>query len=198
VETFRNLMTAGAVILAIAGFVPYIWTIWRDRNKVDGVKPSQTSWIIWGTLTTLTAAGMHQSGTLNGQMIIYVIGDCIVVPMALIWGTRNWKPLDYACLAGAGVGLVLWAATDTPLVAILVGSGITFIGSLPTFGKTWTNPEQEPPSAWVIAASTSALQSLAIPEFTLAHATSPLTYLVIQVGICGLIFLRPKKKPITI
>jgi hypothetical protein len=193
VETFRNLMTAGAVILAIAGFVPYIWAIWRDRNKVDGVKPSQTSWIIWFSLTTLMAAGMYQSNTLNGQLIVYVIGDCIVVPMALIWGTRNWKKLDYSCLAGAAFGLLLWAATNNPLYGILVGSAITFIGSLPTFVKTWHNPKGEPTSAWVIAASTSALQSLAIPELTLTHATSPLTYLAIQAGICGLIFLRPNK-----
>ncbi len=192
-EAFRNAVAAGALVLAIVGFVPYIWAIWRDRNKADGVKPSQTSWIIWFTLTTLTAGGMYQAGTLNGQMAVYVIGDAIVVPMALLWGVRNWKPLDFACLGGAALGLIFWAATSNPLFGIVIGMSITTIGSIPTFVKTWHHPEQEPTTAWVIAASTSALQSLAIPALTWEDTIAPLTYLVIQVFVCGLIFLRPRR-----
>src|SRR5665647_1873331 len=97
-----------ALFLAAAGFIPYLWATWRDRHNQSptAVKASKSTWIIYLTLTSLIAGAMWNAGTLSGQLEVYVIGDILVLMIALPYGIPGWSRLDKLCLAGGAVGII--------------------------------------------------------------------------------------------
>jgi hypothetical protein len=186
--TFQQFCYIAATILAGVGFIPYILAILRGETK-----PERATWIIWFLLNTLVAGGMLQKHALNGQMVLYVIGDFVVILFAIKYGRGGWSPLDKWCLIGAAVGLLLWYMTNDPLYAIVIGLGIDVIGFVPTVVKTWRHPDQEDRLAWTLALATSLLQSWAIPIWTVEDAAPPITYLIIQFTALFLIIYRPRR-----
>lgn len=187
--TFQHVLNGIAGVLILVAVGVYIVAIVRKTTR-----PAKATWIIWTVLSFLTAGGMFQSGTLNGQMVAVVAGDVVVVVLALIYGIPGWNTLDKLSLAGAGIGLAFWVATSNPLYAIVISLSINFIGAIPTVVKTWKYPDQESPTTWVLVGISSTLQSIAIPAWTTADAAQPLSYLVIQGALLFLIFVRPKQR----
>jgi len=187
-------MIPAQALSAIAGVVNfvatalYIHSIWRGKTV-----PSRISWIIWTALSLLTAGGMYQSGTMNGQMYAIVAGDFIITFFALLWGSGGWTLVDRWSLAGALAGLAMWVITKDPFYAILISLSVNYIGAAPTFAKTWKYPGEEDLTAWGIVTLATFIQFLAVTEWTFAAMAQPISYLSIQVPLILLIcrkFLR--------
>lgn len=184
-QVFLNQI-AGA--FAIASFVPYIIAILRKQTK-----PSKSTWLIWTTLSNLTAATMFASDALNAQIAMIAAGDLIVVVLALTYGTSGWSRLDLACLTGAVAGIAVWIWTRDPLHGLLIAVTVTVVGSIPTIVKTWHHPEQEDSLAYTLMVSSCVFQIAAIPAWTMAHVLQPISFLGIGGSILFLILARPKR-----
>src|SRR3990167_1688847 len=105
----QSIFSIIAGVLFVTGFVPYIWAIFSGKTK-----PAKASWIIWGSLDSITLAGMVAKDAVNGQIIGAVMGVWIVVFLTLKYGTAGWTKLDKFCLAGAVLGIMLWQIFSSP------------------------------------------------------------------------------------
>lgn len=166
----------------------YVLSIWRGYTK-----PSRVTWAIWTALSLLTAGGMYQSETLNGQMFAVVGGDVIITTCAFLWGSGGWTAVDRWSLAGAAAGLAFWAVTKDPFYAILISLAVNFIGGAPTIVKTWQYPEQESGVAWMVVTLASFLQFLAVTDWRFAAVAQPVAYLGFQVPLLLLIYIKPRR-----
>jgi len=176
-------------ILFIAGFAPYIISIIRKETK-----PAKASWIIWVTLDTITLFGMLTKETANGQIIGAVIGGWLTVILTLKYGIPGWSKLDKFCLRGAIIGIVLWQTFNNPILGILTSQVVTFLGSIPTFLSAWKNPSRENKSAWTIFWISCICAVIAIPHWTLADATQPITFFLVESVMMYILFINPLVK----
>src|SRR3989344_1828886 len=162
-------MTSTQALSAVAGVVNFIATIlyvisiWRGHTK-----PSRVTWAIWTALSLLTAGGMYQSGTLNGQMYAVVVGDIVITSFALLWGSGGWTRVDRWSLAGALIGLTVWVLTKDPFYAILISLSVNYIGAVPTIAKTWKYLGEEDLVACGVVTLATFIQFLAVTEWTFA------------------------------
>ncbi len=184
----RQLLNTLAGLLAIAAYVPYVRAILRRQTK-----PSKATWLIWMTLSMLTAGGMYQAGALNAQITVIGLGDILIVLLAFRYGAPGWSRLDRMCMTGAVVGIGSWATTRNPLVAVSIGLSVTVIGSIPTIVKTWHRPEQEDPVAYSLMALSCIAQIAALPvAWTIADIAQPVVFAMTASSILLLILVRPR------
>ncbi len=183
--TNTNVLSALAGVLVIAGLVPYAIAIVRGPAK-----PSKASWIIWGTLDTITFAGMYAKGTVNGQIIGCVIGVWIIIVLALRYGIPSWTRIEKIALAGAAIGIVLWYAFDDATFGIVTSQVVIFLGAIPTFLSAWEDPSRENRTAWTILWLSCVCAVLAIPAWTLADAAQPITFFTIESAMVAVLTLR--------
>lgn len=176
-----------AGILFIVGFFPYINAIARGKAR-----PAKVSWLIWISTDLITFAAMIASGTLNGQMIGVITGGTMVTVLALLKGERGWSRIDRFCLAGAVIGIVLWAISGDPDVAIVLIGAVGFLGSIPTFVSAWKNPDSENRLAWTIFWLSCVCAVLAIPKLTIADAVQPLIFFVIESVMMYILYIRKR------
>ena len=187
-------MTSAQTLSAVAGVINFVATVLYVLSILRGyTKPSRITWAIWTALSLLTAGGMYQSGTLNGQMFAVVGGDIIITTCAFLWGSGGWTTVDRWSLAGTVVGLAFWVATKDPFYAILISLTVNFIGGGPTIVKTWHYPGQESGLAWAVVTLASFIQFLAVTDWTFAAIAQPVSYLGFQVPLLILIYIKPRR-----
>lgn len=171
-------------ILCIFAVIPYAVSIVRGKTK-----PAKASWLIWAGVNTIILIGMVAAGTLNGQIVGATAGCWIITALSLRFGVPGWTVLDRACLAGAVLGVVLWALSRNPVLAIVTSLAVVSLGTVPTLVASWHNPEREHRATWIIFWTSSALATIAIPQWTVADAGQPLTFLALETSVIVLLFL---------
>jgi len=183
----KNTFSILAGILFALGYVPYIRAILRRQ-----IKPAKASWIIWGTLDTITLAGMIAKHSVNGQILGAFIGVWIVIILTLKRGTPGWTLLDKFCLAGAALGIILWKASGDPVLGIMTSLIVVFLGSVPTFVSAWKDPSRENKLAWTLYWISCIFAFLGIPKWTLQDAGQPIDFLFIESIMMCILYVRPK------
>lgn len=144
----RTALGVVSTVLAFASFLPYFRDVLSGRTR-----PHAFTWLVWGVLTGIACAGQVSEGGGPGAWTTGAsAGLCGVVFMAALrQGDHDVTASDWACLAGAGVALVLWIGTDEPLLAVILVTVIDALGFLPTFRKAYRRPHTETVSAFAIA-----------------------------------------------
>lgn len=184
-----KILSVIAGLLVIIAFVPYARAILRKETR-----PAKASWIIWAILDTIAFAGMYAKQAVNGQILGAVIGIWVIVALALKYGTPGWTKLDKVCFGGAILGITFWQVFDSPVVGIMISCGLLFLGSIPTFASAWKNPSHENKLAWTIFWLSCVVAVIAIPQWTLADATQPIMFLIIESTMMYILFIRPRFK----
>lgn len=191
-----KVLSAIAGIVFLFGYIPYIRAIWKTRMQPLGTRgkaePAKASWVIWTTLDSINCAAMYAANVLNGQIIGAIMGAMIVVVLALRFGKPGWSALDRLCLAGAAIGIGLWQAFQNPVLGIVTSNLVVAIGSVPTFVSAWHDPSREDKAAWTLYWISCLFAVAAIPHWTLADATQPLTFLAVETTMMFILFVRPR------
>jgi hypothetical protein len=183
----KEVFSVAGGVLFVAAFIPYIRAILRS-----GAKPSKATWLIWATLDSITLAGMYSEHSVNGQIIGAVIGAWVVAALALKKGTPGWTKLDKFCLTGAVVGIAIWAAFKSPMLAIVTILSVVVIASIPTFKSAWEDPTRENRFAWTIYWISCVCALIGVSEWDLKHATQPVAFMVIETTMMFILIVRPQ------
>lgn len=190
--TLHTFLSAATLVLCLFAFMPYVWEIIRKNNPK---RPQKVTWIIWATLDWITLASMYAKDSVNAQIVASALGATTVTILALLYGTSEWEPAEILCLAGAVLGLTLWAITRNANVGILVSLFCVLGGSIPTIIETWLNPASESRVAWGFFFLACIPAVLDIPKWTLEDAAQPLTFTFIETVMVMLLFVRPCFQP---
>ncbi|MGH9357514.1 MAG: hypothetical protein ACRD10_15430 [Terriglobia bacterium] len=183
----KQTLSIAAGVLFVVGFIPYI------RSTVRGeAQPSKAGWTIWAILDVVTFAGMLIKHAMIGQMAAVLL--CAATMAVLTWkyGKPGWSRVDKVCLAGAGLGIVLWTIFSDPVLGIVTSLVVIFLGGIPTFVSAWGDPSKEDRTAWTILWVSCIVAVAAIPAFTLAEAAQPITFLVIESIMIFILYTRPR------
>ena len=159
-----------AGIVGLLGFLPYIILTLKRKNK-----PNRASWWIWGILGVITGLAYYRSGATSTIWvpICYAICQIIIAVLSLKYGEGGWNTLDKFCLTGAGISLLVWWLSDSPLLALLLTLVIDLFAAIPTVIKSYSNPEEESFFSWNIFLIANTLNMIAIDEWNISLVAYP-------------------------
>jgi hypothetical protein len=180
--------TAGRIagFLALASFVPYVVDTLRGHAR-----PSRATWWIWTLVGGVLFASHRESG--GGESgwapLAFVVGPFVIALLSVRYGEGGWARLDLVCIVGALLGLAGWGLTGSPAVALALNLVVDALGAVPTLEKAWRDPRSESLASWALGSAGTALNLVAVPEWSLAVAAFPV-YLAVLSGTMTLLVSR--------
>lgn len=184
----KELFSVVSGLIMAAAFIPYGLSIFRGMNKA---LPRKSSWIIWSAAEIITLVGMLAKHSANGQIIASATGNLVIVALVLKYGEAGWEWLDKACLAGAGVAIILWMVFEDANFGIAMSILVILIGSFPTWKSVWKNSKNEDNLSWVMFWSSCIFAIMAVPRLTVADVLQPVAYAITNTTMMFLMFIRP-------
>jgi hypothetical protein len=166
--------------IAIA-YIPFI------RGTIKGsVVPNRASWIVWFIQDVLLASSAIVAGVGPSAVmpVIWGVGAGIMLILSVTKGTRGtFTGLEKACLVLSGLGLLLWATTGSPRLALVASVSAACIGGVPTVVKAWVKPWTETLSGWLLLILGTVFSSLANREWTFDSGLLPVVIGLFQLSV---------------
>ncbi len=177
-------------ILTLLAFVPYIRAILR-RETV----PNTVSWCIWFFVGLILLSSYAASGGVAalGYAVAAVLGQGIVCLLLFRYGTGRMSTVDWICVAGAAVSVLLWLLTSSPEPTHFFIVLIDFFGWIPTFRKVLKDPSSENLSGWLLWAAGATIAVLNVSDWSFVNALYPF-YILTGNWLISFLLLRAKRK----
>jgi len=180
-----NFVFVGIAISLTGGFT-YI------RDTLRGVtSPNRVTWSLWAIEGLLAfVAERQQHVGLASFMTLFLGLVPLVVVVASFRDRRSyWKigRFDVACGIVSIIGILFWAVSNHPTVALVTFVAADSIAGLPTLRKAFVVPASE--TAWNFLAGSlnGGITLLTLSRFTTAGALFPLAILVMDLAIGSLV-----------
>lgn len=175
-----------SAIVFVAALLPYIAEV-----AIGQARPRKATWLVWATGDWIILAGMLAKGTYNGLIIAACFGATAIFILSLLKGEKGWTKHDKMCLALSGVAILLWQYFGDSNWGIAFSSLSLVIAAWPTYVSAWERPENESANGWILFVYSSALGVLAIRQAAFADIVPPTTFLVIDLPMMYILFIRP-------
>jgi len=140
----------GAVIGSLGGFY-YLY-----ETLVGKAQPNRVTWLLWGVFPMVIFAAQRAQGVAGISWTSFAAG---FTPLLIVAGSffnkkAYWKsePRDYCLMAAAVAGIVLWAMTSHPNLAIVFSLLADVLAGLPTLIKAYRHPHSESWVAYAVSA----------------------------------------------
>ena len=158
----------GALIGSLGGFYYLYATI------TGHAQPNRVTWLLWGTFPMIIFVAQRVQGVEGQSWVSLVAGSTplLIVAASLVNKQAYWKtePRDYVLMAAAILGIVLWAVTDIPNLALLFALLADVLAAVPTLIKAYTHPASESWPAYAISAFGFGLSVLALQTYNFENA----------------------------
>jgi len=182
ITTFLIILSS---VLSIASFFPYL------AGVVSGVtKPRIVTWVTWSALTAIASAAAFAEQYYT-TMILLIVTTILTSSVAIVgWkhGDKKIEKLDYVCLVGAIIGIIVWWLSNSPSLAVIFTLVVDLIGGVPTLVHCWKKPTEEQWKTFAISAVGSLCTLLAIGEWKVTAFAFPL-YLFVMGSTYTIIIL---------
>lgn len=159
----------GAIIVSIGGF-RYLYDTLKGK-----VQPNRITWFLWTLFPAIIFAAQLQQGVTTGLWATFAAGftPALIFLASFVNKKAYWKtePVDYVCLGLGLVGIILWAVTSNPNIAIIFNIGADLAASVPTIIKSFKHPKSESWVAYAISSVGFLLSLLAIHHWNFEEST---------------------------
>ena len=159
----------GAIIGSLGGFYYLFETV------VGKAQPNRITWLLWGIFPMVIFVAQRAQGIKDIAWTTFVAGftPLLVVAASFFNKKAYWKsePRDYGLMAAALLGLLLWALTDTPNLAILFSLLADVLAGIPTLIKSYRHPHSESWIAYAISALGFGISLLSVQTYTFENTT---------------------------
>ncbi len=182
--SYGSFFGIAAGILAMAAYVPYIYSVLKGRTR-----PNRASWFIWSVLGIIIFASYWSIGARDTIWFVMPFGMIITALLSVKYGVGGWTPFDRLCLIGAGAGLLLWWISGIALTALIISIMIDMVGYLPTIRKLWHDQKSEDALAWMMFVAGAALNIFALESWAFELAVVPIYLLVFNSTVLALILI---------
>ena len=177
----RQLFTVLSGLAIAIAFIPFI------RGTLQGwVVPNRASWIVWFVQDVLIASSAIMAGVGPAAVmpVIWGLGATIMLILSVTKGTRGaFTGLEKASLVLSGLGILLWAMTGAPRLALVASVSAVCIGGIPTLVKAWVKPWTETMSGWLLMILGTVFSSLAIQRWTFDSGFLPVVIGLFQLSV---------------
>jgi len=166
-----------SAVLSVVAFLPYLRDIVTGRTK-----PLRASWLIWSLLGTVSLAAQVVEGA--GTSLLFAAVQVALTGLTLllscIFGAGRFiTEKDYPVLVAAMAGLLLWLYTDNPVYALGFSIGVSLLGGFVMGVKSFSQPDSETLSTWVLLSLAALLATLSVGEIDWILLAYPLYLFVL-------------------
>ena len=179
----------GALIASAGGFY-YLYETIRGKTQ-----PNRITWLLWGLLPMITFVAQRVQGVEGLSWVSFAAGftPLLVVAASCLNNKAYWKtqPLDYALMGAALLGVILWAITKEPNLAILFALLADIFASIPTIIKSLKHPETESWVAYAISSVGFGVAILAVPVFNFQNSAFVIYLFSVQIILTVLTVRAP-------
>ncbi|MBA3724167.1 MAG: hypothetical protein H0W89_04755 [Candidatus Levybacteria bacterium] len=187
----QSFLGVAALIINIAGYIPYIRDIFRNK-----VKPHPVTWGVWTILTTIVAFNQVSNG--GGYSSLFFISTALLVGFVFIlslrYGMGGASKIDRLCLCLAILLLVYWLTVQETRISTLLVVTIDGIAAVPTILKTYQHPETESYNQWSLAGIAGFLTILSVPRLDWVLLLYPVYVLIANSAIVIVKYIRDRKQ----
>ena len=190
---YKTFLGVLAIIIGFIGYVPYFRTIFSGKTK-----PHAFSWLVWGILTGIAFGGQVTGKAGAGAWVTgFTTLVCFTIfGLALVKGKRDFPMVDWVCLTGAFLALLLWAVTKQPLVAIILITVIDMLAFIPTFRKSYIEPDSEASFTYTMSGLKFLISLFALETVSAVTIIYPLSLVITNLGfVVMLLYLRKQPQP---
>jgi hypothetical protein len=163
----KILLSVISALVMIFAYFPYL----RDVILLK-TKPHSYTWLIWIITQGTALAGMWVGGGRWGllSLLVGTILVGVVFLFSLKYGTKNITKEDTIILIFAICAILVWWQLDKPLLSIIMVTLIDILGYVPTFRKSYFEPQSETLSAWFWFIVSNIFAILALSQYNLMTA----------------------------
>ena len=144
----KLVFSVAASVVSIVAYYPYIRDIFRKKTK-----PHIYTWLIWSIISGIAVGGIFLGDdsveSIVGIVTIFLL-DTFIAILAIKFGTKNITYIDTVAMLVSLVGIAVWLKMDNLLLALILITVIDLISYFPTYRKSWSNPEEETVSYWLL------------------------------------------------
>ncbi|MBI4117778.1 MAG: hypothetical protein HY453_01715 [Parcubacteria group bacterium] len=152
-------------------------------------KPHAYTWLIWSiTQGTATIALWYGGGGWGSLSLIFstllVMG---VFFFSLRKGSRDITFFDTILLGIALLAILVWWQLKNPVLAVIMVSGIDLVGYIPSYRKSFYDPDSETLSSWFGFTVANMFSIAALNEYnflTLSYIVAISMANLVMIGIC--------------
>lgn len=177
----EQVFTALSGLLIVVAYIDFV------RGTLRGpIEPNRATWLVWLVQDVLMAASALVVGIGPAAVmpVVWGLGAGIMFFLSFTHGTRApITPMEKTCVALSGFGILLWATTGSPILALVASVGSACIGGIPTLVKAWVRPKTEPMNGWLLMFVATIFSSLAIQRWTFESGFLPITVGIMQISI---------------
>ena len=131
----------------------------------------------WGVLCLMASA----------IMVLFVFFLCFK------YGTKNITKSDTVTLFIALLAMAVWWQTKDPVYAIIMVTVIDALGYIPTYRKSYAEPQSETPHFWFLMGTVMVLVMLSNTEYSLLTMLYISVLAVANFGLFILLIIRLRK-----
>jgi hypothetical protein len=188
----EGFVIVGAIIGSLGGFYYLYETI------VGKTQPNRITWLLWGIFPMVIFVAQRAQGVEGLSWTSFVAGftPFLIVAASFFNQKAYWKtePRDYYLMAAAVVGIILWAITDDPNLALLFALLADVLAGIPTLIKAYRHPRSESWIAYAISTVGFGISLLAVQTHNLEN-TAFVAYIFVMNGALAVLASR-RDKPV--
>ncbi|MGA8612358.1 MAG: hypothetical protein WB760_11670 [Xanthobacteraceae bacterium] len=208
--TFKDLMGALAVVIAVIAYAIYAWQTLRGETR-----PHPLSWLIFGILTgTGYLVQLDQAAGPGSWVMAITTVVCLLLCVMSFWkGERTFPWYEWAFLVVAAVifGFYLWSrepallaatlnetsrqivARHGPAISAVLASAVNVLGFGPTLTKAWARPHSDSVTTFLLNGLKFIPSFFAMDSISVATCVFPATLVVANAAVALIIFTRRMK-----
>jgi hypothetical protein len=183
-----------AIIGAIIGSLGGLYYLYE--TIVGRTQPNRITWLLWGIFPMVIFVAQRAQGVEGLSWTSFVAGfmPLLIVAASFLNKDAYWRsePRDYYLMAGAIIGIVLWAITDDPNLALLFALLADMLAGVPTLIKSYRHPRSESWIAYAISTFGFGISFLAVQTYNFEN-TAFVAYLFAMNGACAVLASRGRR-----
>jgi hypothetical protein len=191
----ENFAIIGAIIGSLGGLYYLYDTI------VGNAQPNRVTWLLWGIFPMVIFVAQRAQGVESLSWTSFVAGftPFLIVAASYFNKKAYWKssPRDYYLMAAALVGIILWAITDNPNLALLFSLLADMLAAIPTLIKSYSHPRSESWIGYAISAFGFGISLLSVQTYNFETATFVAYVFILNAAFAVLASRNRKQKPPT-
>ena len=183
-----------AIIGAIIGSLGGLFYIYE--TIVGKARPNRISWLLWGIFPIVIFVAQRAQGVEGISWASFVAGftPLLIVAASFFNKKAYWKsePRDYYLMAAAIIGIVLWAITNNPNLALFFSLLADMLAGVPTLIKSYRHPHSESWIAYAISTFGFVICLLSVHVYNFENVAF-IAYLFLLNATLAVLASRPRK-----
>jgi len=184
--TVMSYWIIGTLVLSLISPISYTKSMLAGKSKPHRI----TRLIVW-LASVAGVLGVLHTSNLPGKIFAYIFlaRASYLLVMSIIYGVGGFARLDKYCLVLGVMALIAYVTTRNGLLAISLGILADLIGYIPTFIKTYHQPQSEDPVFFSIEGAASLFGVFAVWSFQVG-ILFPLYFTLCSATVVTLIYRK--------